>query len=81
MSEATLAQSSQAARQGPNLGGKPHASVGIGFAVVLVGGLAYMAYSVLSDVHNAGGPTLATGAIMLLGLALLIALGFEFVNG
>lgn len=81
MSEATLAQSSQAPRQGPNLGGKPHASVGIGFAVVLVGGLAYMAYSVLSDVHKAGGPTLATGAFMLLGLALLIALGFEFVNG
>ncbi len=81
MSQATLAQSAQVPRQGPNLGGKPHASVGIGFAVVLVGGLAYMAYSVLSDVHNAGGPTLATGAIMLLGLALLIALGFEFVNG
>ena len=81
MSEATLAHSSQAPRQGPNLGGKPHASVGIGFAVVLVGGLAYMAYSVLSDVHKAGGPTLATGAFMLLGLALLIALGFEFVNG
>ena len=81
MSEATFAQSSLAPLQGPDLDGKPHASVGIGFAVVLVGGLAYMAYSVLSDVHHAGGPTLATGAIMLLGLALLIALGFEFVNG
>jgi PiT family inorganic phosphate transporter len=81
VSQAILTQPALAPRRGPDLDRKPHASVGIGFAVVLVGGLAYMAYSVLSDVHNAGGPVLATGAYMLLGLALLIALGFEFVNG
>ncbi|MEO6816707.1 MAG: inorganic phosphate transporter [Edaphobacter sp.] len=49
------------------------------FAVMLVGGLAYIAsrlYSDLLPVHE--------GSIfpyLLLGLALLIALGFEFVNG
>ncbi len=81
MSQATTTQPGLAPRQGPNLDAKPHASVGIGFAVMLVGGLAYMFYSVLHDVSGAGGPVLATGAFVLLGLALLIALGFEFVNG
>ena len=81
MSQATFNPGVAAPRQGPNLDGKPHASIGVGFAVVLLGGLAYMAYSVLHDVSNAGGPVIATGAIILLGLALLIALGFEFVNG
>jgi len=81
MPDTTMAQPALAPRQGPNQDAKPHGSVGIGFAVMLVGGLAYMAYSVLRDVSGAGGPVLATGAIMLLGLALLIALGFEFVNG
>ena len=81
MSEATLTQPALAPRRGPNLDGRPHASVGIGFLVMLLGGLAYMFYSLLRDVHDAGGPVLATGAFVLLGLALLIALGFEFVNG
>ena len=81
MPDTTMAQPALAPRQGPNLDAKPHASVGIGFAVMLVGGLGYMAYSVLRDVSGAGGPVLATGAIMLLGVALVTALGFEFVNG
>ena len=81
MSEATLTQPALAPRRGPNLDGKPHASAGIGFLAVLLGGLAYMFYSLLRDVHDAGGPVLATGAFVLLGVALLIALGFEFVNG
>ena len=81
MPDTTMAQPALAPRRGPNLDARPHASVGIGFAVMLVGGLGYMAYSVLHDVSGAGGPVLATGAIMLLGVALVIALGFEFVNG
>jgi len=33
------------------------------------------------DINDVGEHTVATGAFVLLGIALLIALGFEFVNG
>ncbi len=65
----------------PHLDKKPHKAGAIGFIVVLAAGLAYAAFSIMSDVHGAGENTIATGAIIMLGLALLIALGFEFVNG
>ena len=82
MSEATLSQPSGVApRQGPNLHAKPHASVGIVFLVLLVFGLGYTVNGLVHDIHDAGGPPLAIGAFVLLGVALLIALGFEFVNG
>lgn len=54
--------------------------IGVGvFALILVGGLIYITAQVwgdLSVVH-----TVSVFPYMLLGLALLIALGFEFVNG
>lgn len=50
------------------------------FAAVLVGGLLYTGVSVVADTRQAGEP-LAVGVFLFLGLALLIALGFEFVNG
>ena len=82
MSEATLSQpSGLAPRQGPNLSAKPHASVGIVFLALLVFGLGYTVNGLVHDIHDAGGPPLAIGAFVLLGVALLIALGFEFVNG
>ncbi len=82
MSEATLLQpSGLAPRQGPNLDAKPHASVGIVFLCLLVFGLGYTVNGLMHDINDAGGPTLAIGAFVLLGVALLIALGFEFVNG
>ncbi len=49
------------------------------FVVVLAAGLAYIVFHVFRDldaVKNTG-----SWPYMLLGLALLIALGFEFVNG
>src|SRR5580692_4859480 len=49
------------------------------FAVMLIGGLGYIAWQLVGDlsvVHNA-----TIFPYLLLGLALLIALGFEFVNG
>ncbi len=49
------------------------------FLVLLVGGIAYIATRLIKDlsaVHNA-----STFPYILLGIALLIALGFEFVNG
>ncbi|WP_343525177.1 inorganic phosphate transporter [Sphingomonas sp.] len=47
---------------------------------LLVGGLAYAGVSVATDTARVGEP-LAIGVFAFLGLALLIALGFEFVNG
>jgi inorganic phosphate transporter, PiT family len=73
----------QAPRGGgyPHLDTKPHFAGAIIFIVVLLGALAYTAASVMGDIRGVGGAPVATGAFVLLGLALLIALGFEFVNG
>jgi len=48
---------------------------------VLACGLFFMAYSIYSDISATGGNTKAIAPYLLLGVALLIALGFEFVNG
>ncbi len=50
------------------------------FAALLIGGLAFAGYSVLSETA-AVGETMGNGILLLLTVALLIALGFEFVNG
>ncbi len=60
---------------------KPHVAGKLVFFLALLGGITFCAISVLTDIDSAGGQTLATGAFILLALALLIALGFEFVNG
>ena len=65
----------------PKMDHKPHVAGAAAFLVVLLGGLGFTAYSVLTDIHNAGQATLATGTFVMLGLALVTALGFEFVNG
>ncbi len=51
------------------------------FVVMLVLGLIYTAISLTSDVTAAGSFSSEWLPYFLLGLALLIALGFEFVNG
>ena len=66
--------------------GRPHLDQktgGLGailFGLVLLGGLCFVGYSIFQDTRSVGEP-LAIGAFGLLALALLIALGFEFVNG
>jgi PiT family inorganic phosphate transporter len=50
------------------------------FIAALVGGFAYAGYSVFVDTRQVG-ESLALGVFAFLALALLIALGFEFVNG
>lgn len=50
------------------------------FAATVVGGLVFAGVSVLTDTRGVG-EELALGVFAFLGLALLIALGFEFVNG
>jgi PiT family inorganic phosphate transporter len=51
------------------------------FLCLLVAGLAYSGFSVTSDVTDAGTNGVGWLSYFLLGVALLIALGFEFVNG
>ena len=51
-----------------------------GFLLLLAGGIAFASWRVVSDMHGAG-ETLAVGGFAFLGVALLIALAFEFVNG
>ena len=65
----------------PHLDGGHHKGGAIAFFVVLAAGLAYAAFSIVGDVQSVGEHNIASGALVLLGLALLIALGFEFVNG
>ncbi len=67
--------------KGPHLDKKPHFGGAIAFLVVLAGGLLFAAFSVSSDIRTYGEANVATGAFVLLGIAMLIALGFEFVNG
>ncbi|ATY31355.1 inorganic phosphate transporter [Sphingomonas psychrotolerans] len=59
---------------------KTHPLAWLVFAGLLVGGLAYAGVSVLTDTRGVG-EELALGVFAFLVLALLIALGFEFVNG
>ena len=50
------------------------------FGLVLVGGIGWAASQLLGDLFSVQHTTSVT-AYVLLGVALLIALGFEFVNG
>jgi PiT family inorganic phosphate transporter len=65
----------------PNLDARPHSATPFIFALLLVAGIGYAVYGLLSDMHDVDQQPLAVGAFVLLGIALLIALGFEFVNG
>lgn len=64
----------------PDLHRKPHVSMVAVFLLFLVSGIGYAAYGIFTDTHSVGEP-LAISALLLLGVALMIALGFEFVNG
>ncbi|HZU64800.1 MAG TPA: inorganic phosphate transporter [Novosphingobium sp.] len=52
-----------------------------GFIAVLLAALGFVAYSIYADAVAAGLQTMALLPFLLLFVALLIALGFEFVNG
>ncbi|MET0310208.1 MAG: inorganic phosphate transporter, partial [Sphingomonas sp.] len=64
----------------PRFDYKTHPLAKLLFAAILVGGMAFAGWSVLTDTRGVG-EELALGVFAFLGLALLIALGFEFVNG
>jgi PiT family inorganic phosphate transporter len=51
------------------------------FFAIMALGLFFTAYSIRKDLIAAGTPVISYLPFLLLGVALLIALGFEFVNG
>jgi PiT family inorganic phosphate transporter len=67
-------------RVGPRLDRPPDWRLVGAILAVVVGGLCFAAYGVFRDVEAARTPV-AYAPYLLLGTALLIALGFEFVNG
>jgi len=62
------------------MGEKPPIATRIVFLVLLIAGLSYVGYGLRTDIASVG-ETIHFGVFALLGFALLIALGFEFVNG
>ncbi|HEY9063680.1 MAG TPA: inorganic phosphate transporter [Burkholderiaceae bacterium] len=78
---AGLPSSGSAASSRPHLDKKPGVVTALVFAALLVVGLGYTAMSLINDVGDTGVRTTTWLPFLLLGLALLIALGFEFVNG
>ena len=68
-------------RIGPRLDRPPDWRLVGAILAVVVGGLCFAAYGVFRDVEAARAPVDAYAPYLLLGTALLIALGFEFVNG
>ena len=70
-----------AMRKGPDLDRGFHPLSGILFMGAIGAALLYVAYSLYSDVDATGARTTTFLPYLLLFVALLIALGFEFVNG
>ncbi len=65
----------------PNLDGKPNPLTGLLFIALLVLGLGFSAWSLFGDITGSAGHATTWLPYFLLGIALLIALAFEFVNG
>src|SRR5882724_7036518 len=76
--EAALHAAQGAAR--PQLDRQPGRFAGLLFLILLIAGLAFTCYSLFIDVADTGAAR-SWLPFVLLGLALVIALGFEFVNG
>jgi PiT family inorganic phosphate transporter len=70
-----------AARKGPDLSGAVNPITGIIFGGIIAAVLLFVAYSIYSDIDATGAKVTSYAPFILLFVALLIALGFEFVNG
>jgi PiT family inorganic phosphate transporter len=82
MSDVALPGSIEPARRnGPNLDGSLHPLTGIIYMGVVAAALLFVAYSIYADVDATGTKVTSYLPYLLLLVALLIALGFEFVNG
>ena len=84
MSDAVLSQSTgevAGVPHRPNLDAKPHMGAIVVFLALLAVGVGFTLNGLISDIDRSGTQPLAIGVFVLLGIALLIALAFEFVNG
>src|SRR5271155_920617 len=70
-----------AAHKGPDLTGAVNPLTGLLFGGIIAAVLLFVAYSIYSDVDAVGVKVTTLAPFLLLFVALLIALGFEFVNG
>src|SRR6201994_2509212 len=80
MTDTTIQTEAYHGRGAPHLNQKSGAFGAILFFCLLAAGIGYGIHGLLDDIQSVHEP-LAFGVFALLGLALLIALGFEFVNG
>jgi PiT family inorganic phosphate transporter len=81
MSDIALPGSIEPARRGPNLDHGFNPLTAIIFLGVVAAGLLFVAYSIYVDIDATGVKVSSYLPFILLFVALLIALGFEFVNG
>jgi inorganic phosphate transporter, PiT family len=82
MSDIALPGSIEPARhKGPDLDRGFHPASGIIFLGVIAAALLFVAYSIYADIDATGARVTNYAPFILLFVALLIALGFEFVNG
>jgi inorganic phosphate transporter, PiT family len=81
MSDIALPGSIEPARRGPDLDKGYNPLTGILFLGVLAAAILFVAYSIYTDIDAAGSKIEGYLPFLLLFVALLIALGFEFVNG
>ncbi len=82
MSDVALPGSIEPAlRKGPDLEGGFHPLTGIIYMGVIATALLFVAYSIWIDVDATGTQVKSIAPFLMLFVALLIALGFEFVNG
>lgn len=80
MSENSLSRPASAGGR-PDLIGKRNRFSRPLFLILLVAGLSFAGFNLFSDVQETDTPVTSYVPFFLLGLALVIALGFEFVNG
>src|ERR1700754_4323029 len=80
MAELTAETHAYQGRGAPHLEHKTGPVTAIVFFALLAAGIGYGVHGLIDDISSVHEP-LAFGVFALLGLALLIALGFEFVNG
>ena len=78
---AAVALSSGTAVVRPNLDEKQHIVSTIAFFCLFAFGLAFVGHSLFHEINNSGTSIVTSLPFILLGVALVIALGFEFVNG